>query len=116
MANYEARLVDGPVLTLTQSSLNRNFDPLSLIGFDMTSTLYPTGSFSAEWGSLDVTAGGALVANDFSRVIINAPAHPPVADDRTLRGDGWLLTLKPGWSVVAAPGRAGSYVLRNGGP
>ena len=112
MMAYKARLVDGPVLTLTQFSLNRNFDPLTLIGFDITNTLYPTGSFSAEWGSLEVTAGGALVANDFGRVVISAPTLPPAADDRTLRGDGWVLRLKPGYSVVAAPGRSGSFVVR----
>jgi hypothetical protein len=116
MSAYKARLVGGPVLTLTQSSLNRNFDPLSLIGFDMTNTIYPTGVFGADWGSLDVTAGGALVTNDFTRVQVSAPNQAPSVDDRTVRGDGWVLTLKPGWSVIAAPGRSGSYVLRRAGP
>ncbi|MEP6729766.1 MAG: hypothetical protein ABJE10_03965 [bacterium] len=113
MAAYKARLVAGPVLTLMQSDLDRNFDPLTLIGFDMMNTVYPTGSFSAEWGSLDVTAGGALVSNDMARVQVGAPSRAPTADDRVVRGDGWVLTLKPGWSLVPAPARAGSYVVRN---
>jgi hypothetical protein len=115
MLAYRKALVDGPVLTLTQSSLNRNFDPQSLVGFDITNTIYPTGVFGAAWGSLEVTSGGALVANDFGRLIISAPTIPPSVDDRTVRGDGWVLTLGPGWSVVPAPGRSGSYVLRKGG-
>ena len=110
MAAYRARLVDGPVLTLTQANLNRNFDPLSLIGFDMTNTIYPTGVFSAEWGSLEVTDGGALVSNDFSRVTVGAPSRAPTAEDRTVRGTGWVLTLKPGWSVVV--GERGYVVKR----
>jgi hypothetical protein len=104
------------VLTLTQSSLNRNFNPQTLIGFDITNTIYPTGVLGADWGSLEITAGGALVANDFSRVQVSAPTQLPSADDRTVRGDGWVLALKPGWSMVPAPGRSGSYVLRKGGP
>lgn len=111
MTAYRARLVDGPVLTLTQSNLNRNFDPLTLIGFDIKNTIYPTGVFSADWGSLEVTSGGALVANDFRRLVVSAPSQLPI-----LRGEGWVLTLNPGWSVVAAPRRSGSYVLRQGGP
>ena len=109
MATYRARLVDGPVLTLTQTGLGRSFDPMSLIGFDMTNTIYPTGVFSAEWGSLEVTEGGALVSNDFARVTVGAPSRAPTADDRTVRGAGWVLTLKPGWSVVV--GKRG-YVVR----
>ncbi len=116
MRAYKARLVDGPVLTLTQSSLNRNFDPQSLVGFDIANTVYPTGVVSADWGSLEITAGGALVANDFGRVRVSAPTRHPSAGDRIVRGNGWVLTLAPGWSVIAAPGRAGSYVLRKGGP
>jgi hypothetical protein len=62
-------------------------------------------------GSLDVTAGGALVSNDFRRLQVRAPSTAPVPDDRVVRGDGWVLTLKSGWSVAAAPDRVGSYVV-----
>jgi hypothetical protein len=116
MAAYKARLVDGPVLTLTQASLNRNFDPQSLVGFDIANTIYPAGVFGADWGSLEVTAGGALVANDFGRVQVSAPSRAPSVDDRVVRGDGWVLTLKPGWSVTPARDRPGRYVLRKGDP
>ncbi len=95
--------------------MDRDFDPQSLVGFDITNTIHPTGVFSADWGSLEVTKGGALVANDFRRVQVSAPGQTLKADDRIVRGDGWVLTLEPGWSVVPAPGRPGSYVLRKGG-
>ncbi|MEO5815953.1 MAG: hypothetical protein ABIT20_11805 [Gemmatimonadaceae bacterium] len=116
MRAYRKNLVDGPVLTLTQSSLNRNFDPQSLVGFDIMNTIYPTGVFSAAWGSLEVTSGGTLVANDFGRIQVGAPAAMPSPDARVIRGDGWVLTLGPEWSMVPAPGRSRSYVLRKGGP
>lgn len=101
MARYRARLVDGPVLVLTQSNLSRNFDPQSLVGYDITNTIYPTGTFTADWGALEVTEGGALVSNDFRRITVQAPSGA-VETDRTVKGDGWVLTLTPGWRMVAA--------------
>ncbi|MEO7457164.1 MAG: hypothetical protein ABIY52_12950 [Gemmatimonadaceae bacterium] len=108
LAAYRARLVDGPALTFEQSSLNRNFDPSSLIGFDMLNTLYPTGTFSAEWGTLEVAAG-VLVSNDYRQLTVAAPPTPPGADNRVIKGDGWSLTLSPGWAVVRDGAKAGSY-------
>ena len=113
LAAYRAALVDGPTLTLTQNWLGRNFDPMLLIGFDAGNTVYPTGTFNAEWGSLEVTAGGALVANDQSTLRIRAPRASP-AESQTVKGDGWVLTLKPGWSVQPFAERPGSYVVRQG--
>jgi hypothetical protein len=101
MARYRARLVDGLVVALTQTSLSRNFDPLSLVGYDITHTIYPTGTFTADWGSLEVTDGGALVSNDFRRIQVGAPITA-AETDRVVKGDGWVLTLKPGWRIVAS--------------
>lgn len=113
MAAYKSRLVDGPVLTLTQSGgINRMFDPTALIGFDMTNTLYPTGTFGSEWGSIEVTSGGALIANDYSQIRVSAPASVPGVEDRTVRGDGWVLTLKPGWAVYRSANHEGSFEVR----
>src|SRR4029078_2857829 len=54
MREYRARLLHGPPLTLTQSrdSLSWSFDPTELVGFDLSSAVYPTGNFSARWGKL----------------------------------------------------------------
>jgi hypothetical protein len=112
MAGYKQRLVDGPTLTLTQTGLARGFNPQTLVGFDMVSTVYPTGSFGAQWGSLQVTDGGALVANDYSSVRISAPESASIPPDRTLRGQGWVLKLNEGWGLQPAPGRPGSFLVR----
>jgi len=111
MAAYRAQLVDGPTLTFTQPWLGRNFNPQTLVGFDIRHTLYPTGTFNSVWGKLEVTSGGALLSNDQATLLVRAPSSVPVADARTLRGDGWTLELAPGWSIVPAPGRSGSYVV-----
>lgn len=112
MASYKARLVDGPVLTITQKGISRMFDPTTMVGFDMRNTLYPTGTFGSEWGSIEISSGGALIANDFSQIRVSAPSSPPTVEDSTIRGDGWVLTLRPGWGVYPASGRNGSYEVR----
>ena len=113
MQAYRARLGTGPVITLLQSqdSLAWSYDPTELVGFDLKSTVYPSGNFSAPWGKLTVEKGGVLVQNDFSRIIIGAPAAPMAANASEIKGDGWTLVLNPGWSLRADPSRAGSFVL-----
>jgi hypothetical protein len=112
MREYRARLGDGPTITLRQSmdSLSWSYDPTELIGFDLYSTIYPSGSFSAPWGKLTVERGGVLVQNDFSRIRIGAPATAVVGASKDVKGDGWMLVLNPGWSLRPDPSRPGSLV------
>jgi hypothetical protein len=100
MREYRARLADGPTLTLRQSkdSLSWSYDPTELIGFDLTSTIYPSGNFSAPWGKLSVEHGGVLVRNDFSAITVGAPVSP-VTRSNKITGDGWSLELAPGWTI-----------------
>ena len=90
-----ARYVEGPVLVLRQEGLNRSFNPNTLIPFGSDGTIYPTGTFSGPWGTLEVT-GGALVASDFGMVRVPAPRD---MSGTPLRGDGWTLTLAEGWTL-----------------
>jgi len=112
MREYRARLGDGPTITLRQSkdSLAWSYDPTELIGFDLYSTVYPSGNFSAPWGKLTVERGGVLVENDFSRIRIGAPATPVTRAAREIKGDGWTLVLNSGWSLRADPSRSGSFI------
>lgn len=116
MAAYRASLVDGATLTFTQPWLGRNFNPQTLVGFDIRHTVYPTGTFNSVWGKLEVTNGGALLSNDQATLRVRAPSAAPPADARTVRGDGWTLELAPGWQVSQAPDRAGSYVVVKSSP
>ncbi|HEX9607359.1 MAG TPA: hypothetical protein VF962_09030, partial [Gemmatimonadaceae bacterium] len=112
MNGYRARLGDGAVITLRQSkdSLAWSYDPTELIGFDLQSTVYPSGSFSAPWGKLTVDHGGVLVQNDFSRIRVGAPASPVAGNTSEIKGDGWTLVLNPGWSLRADSSRPGSFI------
>src|SRR6266550_7458374 len=112
MERYRARLGDGPVITLrqTKDSLAWSYDPTELIGFDLQSTVYPKGNFSAPWGKLTVDHGGVLIQNDFSRIRVGAPPAPVAGKASEIKGDGWTLVLDPGWSLRGDPSRPGSFV------
>ncbi|PYP19221.1 MAG: hypothetical protein DMD54_03380 [Gemmatimonadetes bacterium] len=114
LRDYRARLADGPTLVLRQSkdSLSWGYDPTTMLAFDLRTTIYPWGTFSAPWGKLEVEKNGVLVANDFS-IIRVALRAPPGTQDR-LEGDGWTLTLNPGWTVRADSTKAGSFVVTRG--
>lgn len=116
MQGYRRRLGAGPVLTLLQSrdSLAWSYDPTELVGFDLHSTVYPSGNFSGPWGKLTVDQGGVLVQNDFSWIRIGLPAAPIALEAREIKGDGWTLALNPGWSLRPDPSRGGSFVAKKG--
>jgi hypothetical protein len=112
MRAYRARLADGPTITVRQSrdSLAWSFDPTELIAFDLHSTIYPSGNFSAPWGKLAVEEGGVLIQNDFSWIRIGgSPAA--TASARLIKGDGWTLELNQGWTLAADPSRPGSVIV-----
>lgn len=112
MRSYQARLVDGPTITFRQSrdSLAWGFDPNTLIGYDLSHTIYPTGSFAGPWGSLSVDSGGVLVRNDMAVITVEAPAAEP-PPGRHVTGRGWNLDLNSGWRLAPDPNRRGSYVV-----
>ena len=111
MRGYRARLSDGPTITLRQikDSLSWSYDQTELIGFDLYSTIYPSGNFSAPWGKLTVERGGVLLRNDFSQITVGVPATPISAGAKEISGDGWTLALNPGWSLEPDPSRPGSF-------
>lgn len=106
LADYRARLIDGPVLVLKQGGLQRAFNPNNLMAMGENGTIYPTGNFGADWGKLEVDSGGVLVALDFSTVRLEAPS---ATGGNQISGKGWVLTLNDGWELL--PGeRAGDWV------
>lgn len=108
LTGFRASLVAGPVLVLEQERLSRAFDPNTLIPLAGEGTVYPTGTFSALWGSLEVRNGGVLVGPDYRRLRVPLPAD---GSGGTVTGQGWKLELAPGWHL--APGvRSGDLTVR----
>jgi hypothetical protein len=107
LADYRARLVDGPVLVIPLRKMNVQLNPQNLVPLEGLGTVYPTMRVSDVWGILTVSKG-ALLAADWSQVTVSAPT--PVTAEK-IEGDGWTLELQDGWQV--APGdRKGDLVLR----
>ena len=92
MAAFRRRFVDGPVLRLPATeALAYGFNPNGVVPFEDVGTVYLTASIRDEWGSLEVTRGGALIVRTdgkISHVIV--PAEP----------EGWKLELAPGWEIA----------------
>jgi hypothetical protein len=60
---------------------------------------------TAEWGTLEADA--VLMTADRTAIVLTAPASP---DGPVVVGDGWTLTLAPGWTIT--PGsRAGDFAV-----
>ena len=109
LAGYRKRLVDGALIVLPADGMSRSFDPNTLQPLDSLGTVYPTGRFTAPWGTLDVTKGGALLSVDYRTLRLPAPAER-VPTGSTVRGDGWTLALAEGWEVRAIAGGRGGDV------
>lgn len=87
--DYTARLVNGPTLVTPDGAMRVSFDPNTVAPLPGHGNVYPTGSFSGTWGTLEVSAGGALVSSDFQRVQV-----PLGGRDRD-----WKLVLAEGWRL-----------------
>jgi len=106
LASFKARLVDGPVLVLPLKNSNYQFNPQTLTPLDGYGTIYPTMRLTDDWGALEVENGGALVRDDASKATVLAKG----ADIAQLKGDGWRLSLNPGWTIQ--PGaRKGDFTV-----
>jgi hypothetical protein len=101
-ADIRARLLTGSVLLLEQRDLRASFNPNELVPVADAGTYYPTGTFTAAWGSVQVSSGGALVTPDWRALRLPAEDLQLVAAGREAMGAGWRLQLAPGWRLVRA--------------
>jgi hypothetical protein len=109
LAFYRARFVTGPVFAIALSHLNIQFDPRNLQPLDDRGTVYPNMRLTDDWGVLEAT-NGALLSRGWHRVTLPAP----IVSGNQVRGDGWTVTLNPGWTVIPGP-RPGDFTLRGPG-
>jgi hypothetical protein len=111
VAEYRARLIDGPILVLpfTENG-SYGFDPNNVESLGNLGTVYPTLRVSDSWGILEVTGGALMITegSKVSRIQVPAPADP---SKRTVHGDGWTLELGEGWYLVPA-NRIGDYSVK----
>ena len=109
LAQYRAKFVEGPILTLPFKNMHVQFDPRNLQPLENAGTVYPNMRITDDWGILTAT-NGALMKSDWSAVIV---AAPDASEGSSLKGDGWTLELKSGWKIVPAA-RKGDFILAPG--
>lgn len=97
VAELRRRFVDGPVLIVPNGRSNayvtNGITPIPGAG-----TIYPSFRTTGDWGSL--TAEQVLLSSDRKSLILPAPKK---VEGLSVTGEGWTLTLAPGWKV--RPGR-----------
>lgn len=109
-AELRARYVEGPVLTLALGAgMNYAFDPNDVTPLAGLGSVYGGARVVDEWGVLDAGASRALLLQPPdgapSAAQVPAPRDPAA---RPLAGDGWSLSLAPGWTLAAST-RAGDW-------
>jgi hypothetical protein len=95
LARFNERYVSGPVLEFPLAKMQMQFDPNRQESFPGHGTVYETITVSDEWGVVRVS-GGALLSDDFRRLIVPAPTGGVAA------GDGWTAELKEGWKIAGS--------------
>ena len=90
---------------------NYQFRPQDLQPLDQLGTVYPTMTLESDWGVLHVDSGGALLDQKMTVARVSIIGF----DATGLKGDGWTLKLKPGWTIVAGA-RAGDLLVKQTGP
>lgn len=110
VATQHAKFVEGPILILPMHNSNRQFNPQTLQPLGDLGTVYPTLRLVDDWGVLEVEDGGALMAKDMKTTVVPAAGIDPSG----LKGAGWRLTLKPGWTVRAGS-RKGDFAVAPAG-
>jgi len=114
VAAWRATLVDGPRLVLPLARTSYQFNPQTLATLDGIGTVYPSLRLTDAWGELVVVEGGAaLVHADRKRAAVALPANRAPLAGEVVAGEGWTLTLAPGWTLVAGE-REGDMTLAPG--
>jgi hypothetical protein len=106
-----ARFVEGPVLDLPVArGFNYAYDPEGKVAIEGVGTVYAYARVIAEWGTLVAEKGALLPTKEGVVQGVRVPA-PKDASARPVVGEGWTLTLKPGWTLAEGQ-RKGDWVLK----
>ena len=104
IAKLRQRFVEGPTLILPRGR-GASFGSAGITMIPGEGTVYSSYRTSAEWGTLE--ASTVLVDMDRGKLAVPAPA---MVEGKTVKGDGWTLTIADGW-VIRPGSRAGDFQL-----
>jgi hypothetical protein len=99
------RFVDGPVL-LVPSGGGASFNAVGATPIPGAGTVYFAAyRTKGQWGTLEAT-NGVLISDDGRRRL----PGPVRIEGANITGDGWTVTVAPGWTVRPGP-RSGDYQI-----
>ena len=105
MRELQRRFVDGPVLVVPAGG-SGTFNTVGATPIPAVGTVYVLPyRHKGEWGTLDAT-NGVLVGDDGRRRL----PGPIRIEGANVMGDGWTVTVAPGWAVVSGP-RPGDHQI-----
>lgn len=106
LAELRQRFVDGPVLTMPAGGSGTS-DTRDSVGIPRIGTVFfHNFTLSARWGRLEANNG---VLRSADGTTLSVPVTG-LLEGTILKGDGWSVTLNPGW-VVRPAARPGSFVI-----
>ena len=89
-----------PVLIIALKKVNVGFNPNNLFDLGAYGTVYPTMTITDNWGKLNVTNGEGALMKDWQVVYLPVKKDMALTGGKTVEGDGWKLSLVPGWKVI----------------
>jgi hypothetical protein len=115
IAGFQKVFVEGPNLSLpVLSEFSYSYDPNAVVSFPGMGQVLQSAKISDEWGVLQVSGGQVLLKRGPSGITaIVLSAATPAFDPQGPKGDGWTLTLRPGWKLEKG-GRPEDFVVRKG--
>jgi hypothetical protein len=101
-ARLRATFVEGPSLRLPAAgSFNYSFNPTNATPLPGFGTVYQAARVTDDWGILEVSSGGVLIERSAGGLVSGVVVPNPKIDGDRISGDGWSLTLSPGWITAA---------------
>lgn len=111
LAELRRRFVEGPIVIVPRGR-GASFGSAGITAIPGEGTVYSTYRTTADWGTLEASA--VLVDTDRGRLTVPAPAavegKTPMAEGKTIKGEGWTLAIADGWAVRPGP-RDGDFQL-----
>ena len=108
MRELQRRFVEGPVLLVPRGG-GGTFNAVGATPIQGVGTVYVLPYRQrGEWGTLNAT-NGVLVGEDGTRRL----PGPVRIEGANVTGDGWTVTVAPGWTVVSGPRSADYQIIRS---